>query len=123
METRNVNKTPSLNALNTPAVASESAAAAKAAKPNLAGMQAEGKSAVGSGAKGVNVALSDQSRELSGAHKKALDIARNTPDVRADRVAELKKQIAEGTYQVDSGKVADGIMREAILDHLSQREN
>ncbi len=32
------------------------------------------------------------------------------PDIRQDRVAELKSQIASGTYQVDSRAVADKIV-------------
>ena len=40
--------------------------------------------------------ISDRSRELARA-RQAVDAA---PDVRADRVAEIKKQIEDGTYSV-----------------------
>ena len=69
--------------------------------------------------KNWNVELSAKAREISEARAKAMDIARNTPDVREDRVAEIKKRIADGTYQVDAGAVADGMLREAIKDKLS----
>jgi flagellar biosynthesis anti-sigma factor FlgM len=69
-----------------------------------------------------NVELSPKAREMNEAHKKALEIARATPDVREDKVARIKAQVAAGTYQVDGAKVADGMMREAILDHLAETE-
>jgi negative regulator of flagellin synthesis FlgM len=68
---------------------------------------------------GANVRISDDAKSRADGIAKALEIARNTPDVREDRVAELKKKIQDGTYQVDAGKVADGMLREAILEHLS----
>ncbi len=71
---------------------------------------------------GINVALSPKARELADARKKAFDIAKGTPDVREDRVAELKRQIQAGTYQVDPGKIADGIAREALLEYLAESD-
>ncbi len=68
----------------------------------------------------VGVAISEESLAASRDRAKALEIARQTPDVREDKVAELKKRIAAGTYQVDSGKVADGMLREAIREHLAE---
>lgn len=69
-----------------------------------------------------HVNISAGARDRADASAKALDIARNTPDIREDRVSMLKKQIEEGTYQIDSGKIADGMMREAILDHLAESD-
>ena len=66
-----------------------------------------------------NLALSAESKERADAYRKALEIARKTPDVREDRVQAIKKQLAEGSYQVDSGTIADGMLREAILDKLA----
>ena len=68
---------------------------------------------------GVNVSLSQEAREMKASREKAFDIAMNTPDVRQDKVADIKARIQNGTYKVDSGKVADGMLREAIKDHLS----
>ncbi len=67
---------------------------------------------------GVNI--SKKAKERVEAQQKALEIARNTPDVREDRVKALKAQIDAGTYQVDSGKIADGMLREAIKEHLAE---
>ncbi len=69
-----------------------------------------------------SVALSPEARELAKASAKAKQIASDTPVVREDRVAALKKQIAEGTYKVDSGKIADGILTEAIKERLAELE-
>jgi negative regulator of flagellin synthesis FlgM len=59
---------------------------------------------------------------MADARAKALQIARNTPEVREDRVAELKRQVQNATYKVDPEKVADGIMREALFEHLSESD-
>lgn len=81
-----------------------------------------GQSAKKGGADASNVQISSDAKGRAEAFQKALDIARDTPDVREDRVAALKKQIQEGTYQVDSGKIADGMLREAIKDKLAENE-
>ena len=50
--------------------------------------------------------ISDSSRELARA-RQAVDSA---PDVRADRVAEIKKQIEDGTYSVSPELLARKLM-------------
>ncbi|MGE0174090.1 MAG: flagellar biosynthesis anti-sigma factor FlgM [Oligoflexales bacterium] len=70
-------------------------------------------------ARDYSVELSNQSKEVAAARAKALNIAKNTPDIREDKVAEFKRLLAEGKYKVDSGKIADGILREAIRDKLA----
>ena len=42
--------------------------------------------------------------------RKAADAAKESPDVRADRVAEIKAQMANGTYHVDAGRIADKLL-------------
>jgi negative regulator of flagellin synthesis FlgM len=69
--------------------------------------------------KNYGVELSDRARSRASDQKKAFDIAKNTPDVRENRVAELKAKIQAGTYEVDSGKIADGLLREAFMEHLA----
>jgi negative regulator of flagellin synthesis FlgM len=69
--------------------------------------------------KNYGVELSDKAKSRAADQKKAFEIAKNTPDVREDRVAELKAKIQAGTYEVDSGKIADGMLREAIMEHLA----
>lgn len=58
------------------------------------------------------VELSAQSREI----KKINDVLEMTPDVRADRVAELKKLVQEDRYQVDSEAVAGKMIDQTIID-------
>ena len=83
---------------------------------------ASGANALGNTSPDFGVQISQSGKSRIEAHKRALNIARNTPDVREDKVAEFKKRIAEGSYQVDSGKIADGIMHEAIREHLAESE-
>jgi len=69
-----------------------------------------------------NVNISGKSKEIQESRAKALDIARNTPDIREDKVLELKKKIASGEYKVSSENIADGMLREAVKDELSKGE-
>ncbi|MBF0442446.1 MAG: flagellar biosynthesis anti-sigma factor FlgM [Oligoflexales bacterium] len=66
-----------------------------------------------------NVNLSNRAREMAGARNRALNIARNTPDIREDRVAELKEKIQSGAYKIEPEKIVDGMIKEAILDKLA----
>lgn len=76
-------------------------------------------SAAGRGKQDFNVQLSSEARELAEARQKAFDIARNTPEVREDKVQELKEKIKSGEYKVSSEKIADGILREALMEKLA----
>jgi negative regulator of flagellin synthesis FlgM len=76
-----------------------------------------------SSAKDFGVQLSDNARKRVDERKKAFEIARNTPDVREDKVAAIKAKIQAGTYDVDSGKIADGMLREAIMEHLATNKD
>jgi negative regulator of flagellin synthesis FlgM len=96
-----------------------SAGTSEIRKPNLAEAAGRLADTVTTGT-GADVNLSPEAREKAKAYKKALDIARNTPDVREERVAEIRKRIQDGTYQVDSGKIADGMLMEAIRDKVAQ---
>jgi negative regulator of flagellin synthesis FlgM len=58
------------------------------------------------------VELSAQSKEI----KKINDVLEMTPDVRADRIEELKKLVQEGRYQVDSEAVAGKMIDQSIID-------
>ena len=48
--------------------------------------------------------------------EKALQLIANLPEVRDDKVARLRKQIADGTFEVSAEKVAEKIISEAQLD-------
>ena len=58
------------------------------------------------------VELSTQSKEI----KKINDVLEMTPDVRADRVAELKKLVQEDRYKVDSEALAEKMIDQSIID-------
>ncbi|NRA67069.1 MAG: flagellar biosynthesis anti-sigma factor FlgM [Pseudobacteriovorax sp.] len=71
--------------------------------------------------KNFDVSLSPEAQQLMKAQEKALDIARSTSPIREDRVADIKARIANGTYQIEPGKIADGMMMEAIKDSLASK--
>lgn len=58
--------------------------------------------------------ISPRAREFAAAKA----IASQTPDVREEKVAALKRRIAEGKYQVDAAKVADRMVDEHLSSHL-----
>jgi negative regulator of flagellin synthesis FlgM len=74
----------------------------------------------GAGSAALDVNISPSAKRKADERTKALTIAKNTPEVREDRVADLKARIASGKYEVDSGKIADGMMREAVIEHLAE---
>jgi negative regulator of flagellin synthesis FlgM len=55
--------------------------------------------------------------------KKIRAIVQKTPDVRADRVALLKKKIADGDYAVNGKDIADKMLREFLLEDLLKNEH
>jgi negative regulator of flagellin synthesis FlgM len=57
--------------------------------------------------------------ELSGAAKeiqRVAELAKSAPDVRAEKVAALKEQIQNGTYEVDSKQVATKMLVDSLTD-------
>ncbi len=58
------------------------------------------------------VELSPQSRDMNKIH----EILASTPEVRTEKVAALKKAIADETYKVNTGDVADKMVREMVLE-------
>ncbi len=52
-----------------------------------------------------------------------LQIIQDTPDVRLDKVAKLRKQIEQGCYKVDADRIAERMLEEALMDtlHLSRK--
>jgi negative regulator of flagellin synthesis FlgM len=59
----------------------------------------------------VKTEISTKGKDFS----KAKAVAANAPDVREEKIAELKKRIAGGKYEVDANKVASKMVDE----HLS----
>jgi negative regulator of flagellin synthesis FlgM len=58
----------------------------------------------------ARVELSSRSREMH----EALAAANAAPDVRADKVADVKQRIAQGTYTVKAEVVAQGILDKRV---------
>lgn len=58
------------------------------------------------------VELSPQSRDM----KKIHEILATTPEVRTEKVAELKKAIADGTYRVKTEDIADKMVQEMVFE-------
>ena len=66
-------------------------------------------------AKTDTVVLSDTAKAVQEA-KTQLD---SISDVREDKVAELKEQIENGTYKVDSEKLAEKMITDSIINELT----
>jgi len=56
----------------------------------------------------VNAEISSKSKEMG----RAKTIASETPDIREDKVANLKSRIESGNYRVDSDAIADRLVDE-----------
>ena len=65
--------------------------------------------------KADTVVLSDTAKKVQEAQKQLETI----PDVREDKVAQLKEQIENGTYEMDEEKIADKMMKDALLNDLT----
>ena len=62
--------------------------------------------------RGDTVALSDEAKALQRTEKALADV----PDVREEKVAAIRKQLAQGTYKVDGQKIAFNMLKESILN-------
>ena len=58
------------------------------------------------------VDLSQESKEM----KKIYSVLETTPDIRNERVNELRTEVNQGRYQVNSQGVADKMIRESLFD-------
>ena len=65
-------------------------------------------------AKADTVVLSDTAKQLQEAKKQLEAI----PDVREDKVAQLKEQIENGTYEINEEKIADKMLKDSLLNDL-----
>jgi negative regulator of flagellin synthesis FlgM len=72
--------------------------------------KAEGAAESGA-ASGARADISARAREFS----KAREVAASAPDVREEKIAELKRRVASGDYQVNAEAVADRMLREHAL--------
>lgn len=79
---------------------------------DAAAVAKSGTAAVDSGA--VKPEISPKAREFA----QAKEVASKAPDVREDRIAELKKKIASGSYQVNAQAIADKMVDEHMSTGL-----
>ncbi|MFM8270547.1 MAG: flagellar biosynthesis anti-sigma factor FlgM [Pseudomonadota bacterium] len=71
---------------------------------------------VGKRTSGASVEISEHAQLM----KQASEIARNTPDIRRDKVEMLKKSIQEGTYQIESSQIADRLVDEHLRNDFGK---
>jgi flagellar biosynthesis anti-sigma factor FlgM len=50
--------------------------------------------------------------------QKALELIEKAPDIRRDRVEEIKKKLEAGSLEFDSKLIADRLLQESILNEL-----
>lgn len=60
---------------------------------------------------GDKVVLSPQARQL----QEAREMYDALPDIRSEKVSDLKKQIMDGTYEMNSGRVAWKMIQESLM--------
>ena len=65
--------------------------------------------------KADTVVLSDTAKKVQEAQKQIETI----PDVREDKVAQLKEQVENGTYDMDEEKIARKMISDALLNDLT----
>ena len=61
---------------------------------------------------GEQIALSAKAKGI----QKALETVQASPDIRSEKVAEIKSQIANNSYRVDSGALAEKILQEILSE-------
>lgn len=67
--------------------------------------------------KADTLVLSDRAQGLQFAKDQVL----KSPEVRAERITELKKQIQNGTYQVSSSDIAQKMVGRSLVDEIAGR--
>ena len=51
---------------------------------------------------------------------KVKEAIRKEPDVRAERVAELKEKVESGKYQIDADKLAENVLTDSLREDLEK---
>ena len=72
------------------------------------------KAAQPQGLKTDTVVISDAAKRIQEAQKQIQAI----PDVRADKVAEIRNQIENGTYQINADQIAGKMIKESLMHDL-----
>ncbi len=64
--------------------------------------------------KADTVVISDAAKRVQEARRQLDDI----PDVREDKVSQLRSQIQNGTYEINADKIADKMIKEGLLNDV-----
>ena len=59
-----------------------------------------------------SVKLSHTAKEI----QKIREIVEATPEIRTDKVGQLKREIETGSYSVNADKIAERMLRESLID-------
>lgn len=61
-----------------------------------------------------NVELSEKVKDLQGAQR----ILEAAPEMRNEKVGEIKEQVTSGSYDVEDEAIADSIIKDALIDQV-----
>ena len=67
--------------------------------------------------------LKERFQKMSVSRKRIFEILDATPEVRKDKIAVLKKAIAEGTYQVKADDIARKLVEELLFELVRTPNN
>ena len=59
-----------------------------------------------------HIALSSKAKEIQKSH----EAVKSSPDIRVDKVEEIKAAIAEGRFHIDSHELAEKILKDVIVE-------
>jgi negative regulator of flagellin synthesis FlgM len=64
---------------------------------------------------GDSVELSTEAKIM----QEAIKVLETLPDVREEKVEQIKQQIADGTYEIDSKKISEKMIKESVVNNLT----
>jgi len=64
----------------------------------------------------------DEISEEARVFQKTTELVKKAPDIRAEKVAAMKKKVDEGTYKLDAAKVADALVDEHLATDFGKNE-
>jgi len=64
---------------------------------------------------GDSVELSTEAKIM----QEAVKVLETLPDVREEKVEQIKQQIADGTYEIDSKKISEKMIKESVVNNLT----
>lgn len=78
--------------------------------------ESEGVASSGSVGRAETIDLSSKGRDKANEIQLAQEVVRSAPEVRADKVAQLKKAVQENRFHVSSDALAEKILRDLIIE-------